>query len=54
MTIVFFKMTSEKQEKIEEQIRPLYAELQKYGQTQDWDRALKVTKKSRFRKIYLT
>ncbi|CAF1124731.1 unnamed protein product [Adineta steineri] len=38
-------MTSEKQEKIDEQIRPLYAELQKYGQTQDWDRALKVTKK---------
>jgi hypothetical protein len=43
-------MTSEKQEKIDEQIRPLYAELQKYGQTQDWDRALKVTRKSRFRK----
>jgi hypothetical protein len=39
-------MTSEKQEKIEEQLRPLYAELQKYGQTQDWDRALKITRKS--------
>ena len=39
-------MTSEKQEKIDEQLRPLYAELQKHGQTQDWDRALKVTKKS--------
>ncbi len=44
--ISLFKMTSEKQEKIEEQLRPLYAELQKYGQTQDWDRALKVTRKS--------
>ncbi len=40
-------MTSEKQEKIDEQLRPLYAELQKFGQTQDWDRALKVTRKSR-------
>ncbi|CAF1517510.1 unnamed protein product, partial [Didymodactylos carnosus] len=36
---------SEKQEKIDEQLRPLYADLQKYGQTQDWERALKVTKK---------
>lgn len=41
-------MTSDKQEKIDEQLRPLYAELQKYGQSQDWDRALKVTKKSLF------
>ena len=41
-------MTSEKQEKIDEQLRPLYAELQKFGQTQDWDRALKVTRKSKF------
>jgi len=38
-------MTNEKQEKLDEQLRPLYAELQKYGQTQDWDRALKVTKR---------
>ncbi|CAF3366510.1 unnamed protein product [Rotaria socialis] len=38
-------MTSDKQEKIDEQLRPLYAELQKYGQTQDWDRALKTTRK---------
>ncbi|UJR16379.1 hypothetical protein I4U23_003282 [Adineta vaga] len=38
-------MANEKQEKIDEQLRPLYAELQKYSQTQDWDRALKVTKK---------
>ncbi len=41
-------MTSEKQEKLDEQLRPLYAELQKFGQTQDWDRALKITRKSRF------
>lgn len=41
-------MTSEKQEKLDEQLRPLYAELQKFGQTQDWDRALKVTRKSNF------
>jgi hypothetical protein len=47
-------MTSEKQEKIDEQLRPLYAELQKYGQTQDWDRALKVTRRSRSIKIYFT
>jgi len=40
-------MTNEKQEKLDEQLRPLYAELQKYGQTQDWDRALKVTKRSK-------
>ena len=41
-------MASEKQAKIDEQLRPLYAELQKYGQTQDWDRALKITRKSLF------
>ncbi len=46
-----FKMTNEKQEKLDEQLRPLYAELQKFGQTQDWDRALKVTRKSRFNKF---
>lgn len=40
-------MTNEKQEKLDEQLRPLYAELQKFGQTQDWDRALKVTKRSK-------
>ena len=44
-------MTSEKQEKIDEQLRPLYAELQKFGQTQDWDRALKVTRKSKGKSI---
>ncbi len=44
-------MTNEKQEKLDEQLRPLYAELQKFGQTQDWDRALKVTRKSRFNKF---
>jgi hypothetical protein len=43
-------MTNEKQEKIDEQLRPLYTELQKFGQTQDWDRALKVTRKSRLKK----
>ena len=50
-------MTSEKQDKIEEQLRPLYAELQKFGQTQDWDRALKVTRKSksiRFVRLQIT
>jgi hypothetical protein len=44
-------MTSEKQEKIDEQLRPFYAELQKYAQTQDWDRALKVTRKSIFNEL---
>ena len=42
-------MTTDKQEKLDEQLRPLYAELQKYGQTQDWDRALKTTRKSMFK-----
>lgn len=40
-------MSNEKQEKIDENLRQLYAELQKYGQTQDWDRALKVTRRSK-------
>ncbi len=48
-----FKMTNEKQEKIDEQLRPLYTELQKFGQTQDWDRALKVTRKSRLNEFIL-